>query len=188
MLWPLLGICDAALLWHLWVSLPFLFVGKVCLHCCNGCVHRVYQGIGKCVEATLTHHLVEHFQSSEEDTQGATRSCGDGNVLPALMVRLHLALKFTYQVVIDGVSYLVRRSIPSVARSLLPDIGIKPTKKGENGVQVGLNCLGINPYTCLFRKSRQGHMELIRSIKNKKWMLVLDRFGSRRKPILGHFL
>src|SRR6266851_6082880 len=124
MLWPLLGLCYTTLLWHVWVSLPIIFVGKVSLDCSNGCAHGVYQGIGKWVEATLTHHLVEHFQRGEEYTQGTTCSCSDGNVLPALVVGLHLALKFTHQIVVDGTPYLLRRCIPGVASPLLPDISV----------------------------------------------------------------
>src|SRR6266496_3731265 len=96
----------------------------------NGRTHGIHKGIGKQVAILLPHNLIEHFQCSQEDSECAACPYGDGDILPALLVRKHFTLELTDQVIIDGVAYLLWRGIPCVTGPSLPDIGIEPGEKG----------------------------------------------------------
>src|SRR5258706_5017475 len=94
--------------------------------CCrNGRAHGVHQRVRKRVELLLSHDLIVHLQSCQEDPQGALCSGGESHVFPTLLLWDDLALQLLHQVVVNGSSYYLWGYIPDLAHTDLPDIGIE---------------------------------------------------------------
>src|SRR6266571_6495281 len=124
----------------------------------NSDAHGVHQRIRKRIHPSLPHHLVEQLHGSQKNTERALCPSGDCHVLPALLLRQELALQLLDQVIINRTSHLLRRSIPRVAHTHLPEIRVEPGEVGQYCVQIGLRGLRAEPRACFFRKGSERKM------------------------------
>src|SRR5271169_5403532 len=182
----LLWCYDAALVWHTRECQLALRHVEMALNSSNGGTHGINQWIGVGVIPALAHHLVKQFQRGQKDPQAAPCADGESNVSPAISVRMHFALQFLDQVIFYCLSYSCWRVIPAETGAHLPDICIQVRKERENRVQIDLNGLLAHTNTGFFAKARQRNVQTIRTVKHKKWVLMLAVFRTRGKPIRIH--
>jgi hypothetical protein len=135
--------------------------------------YRVNKRIGKCVVATLLHHPVKALETREKDMNGTTGSFRDRDQLETLTVWPDFALKMLHEVIIDGLTYLIKGIIPSTCSTLLPGISVQKSEEWENGIQVSSDSPLAQLGDSLFGKHSQVKVQAILSIKHKVRMLML---------------